>query len=81
MSNVYAAYNGSQRGFTVRDSQLKQKNFVETSFSPTGIAAGDSNDVYLSTKDNLHRYHVDGKPLKKMNFPKITYTGVTFDAK
>lgn len=76
---VYAAYNGSQRGFTVRDAQLEQENFVETDFSPTGIAAGDSNDVYLSTKDNLYRYSVDGQQLKKMNFPRITYTGVAFD--
>ena len=76
---VYASYNGSQTGFTIRDNKLEQEDFVETRFSPTGIAAGDSNDVYLSTKDNLFRYSVDGKQLKKMNFPQITYTGVTFD--
>lgn len=77
---VYASYNGSQTGFTIRDNKLEQEDFVETPFSPTGIAAGDSNDVYLSTKNNLFRYGVDGKQLKKMNFPQITYTGVTFDA-
>lgn len=75
---VYAAYNGSQTGFTIRNaSDLEQENFVETKFSPTGIAAGDANDVYLSTKNNLYRYRVDGKKLKAMDFPEITFTGIT----
>ncbi len=79
---VYAAYRGSQTGFTVRSAQtLEQSKYVAVPFSPTGIAVGSDNDVYLSAQDNLYRYAVAGQQLKAMNFPKILYTDVAFDGR
>ena len=78
---VYASYRGSQTGFTIRDTQLEQSNFIEVKFSPTGISVGADNDVYLSAKDHLYRYSVTGQQLKAMTFPQIDYTGVAFDGK
>lgn len=77
---VYASYNGSQTGFTIRDSQLRQSNYIPVSFSPTGISAGSDNDLYLSSRNHLYRYKVSGQQLKEMTFPRIDYTGVAFDA-
>lgn len=79
---VYAAYRGSQTGFTVRSAQtLQQSKYVAVPFSPTGIAVGSDNDLYLSAQDNLYRYAVAGQQLKAMNFPKILYTDVAFDGR
>ncbi len=75
---VYASYNGSQRGFTVRDLALNQLAFFPTNFSINGIAAGTNNDVYLASGNKLYRYGINGTLLKVMTFPdaNIVYTDV-----
>ncbi len=75
-NRVYASYNGSQQGFTVRDLALNQLAFVPTSFSINGIAAGTNNDLYLASGNKLYRYANNGTLLKVMTFPDtgIVYT-------
>ena len=75
-NHVYASYNGSQQGFTVRDLALNQLAFVPTSFSINGIAAGTNNDLYLASGNKLYRYATNGTLLKVMTFPdpRIVYT-------
>lgn len=73
---VYASYDGSQTGVTVRDLELVQLSFFDTPFSPTGIGAGINNDLYLSATDHLYRYKTTGKELVDIEFPFIHYTGV-----
>jgi hypothetical protein len=75
---VYASYDGSQKGFTVRDLALNQLAFFPTNFSISGIAAGTNNDVYLSSGNRLYRYGANGVLLKVMAFPDagVVYTDV-----
>ena len=77
-NRVYASYNGSQKGFTVRDLALNQLAFVPTSFSINGIAAGTNNDLYLASGNRLYRYATNGTLLNVMTFPDagIIYTDV-----
>lgn len=76
---VYASYNGSQEGFTVRDLQLKQLSFVNTGFNINSIAAGPDNVVYLTSTNHIYNYHSNGTLLKNMEFSddRINYTGVS----
>lgn len=78
-NHVYASYNGSQKGFTIRDAQLKQLSFVGTNFDFSSITAGSNNDVYLTSGNHIYRYDVNGELLKDMHFPinDINYTGVS----
>ncbi len=75
---VYASYNGSQQGFTVRDLALNQLAFVPTNFSINGIAAGTNNDLYLASGNRLYRYGTNGTLLTVMTFPDagVVYTDV-----
>lgn len=75
-NRVYASYNGSQKGVTVRDLNLNQLSLFNLGFSPSGIAAGLNNDVYLSTADHLYRYSTTGNLLRNILFPTINYTGI-----
>ncbi|MCX4026141.1 hypothetical protein H0A36_11445 [Endozoicomonas sp. SM1973] len=77
-NNVYASYNGSQRGFTIRDFQLNQLSFVGTDFNFSGIAAGPDNDVYLTSNNHIFHYNNSGKLIRDMTFPDggINYTSV-----
>jgi hypothetical protein len=77
-NRVFASYNGSQKGFTVRDLALNQLAFVPTNFSINGIAAGTNNDLYLASGNKLYRYATNGTLLKVMTFPDIgiIYTDV-----
>ncbi len=77
-NRVYASYNGSQKGFTVRDLALNQLAFIPTNFSINGIAAGTNNDVYLASGNRLYRYGTNGTLLKVMTFPDagVVYTDV-----
>jgi hypothetical protein len=75
-NRVYASYNGSQKGVTIRSLNLNQLSFFGLGFSPSGIAAGLNNDVYLSTVDHLYRYTTAGALLKNVLFPTINYTGI-----
>ena len=75
---VYASYDGSQKGFTVRDLALNQLAFFPTPFSISGIAAGTNNDVYLASGNRLYRYGTNGVVLNVMVFPDagVVYTDV-----
>jgi len=75
-NRVYASYDGSQTGVSVRDLNLVQLSFFVTPFSPTGIDAGINNDLYLSTSEHLYRYSTSGKKLVDISFPSINYTGI-----
>jgi hypothetical protein len=75
-NRVYASYNGSQKGVTVRDLNLNQLSFFGLGFSPFGIATGLNNDFYLSTAQHLYRYSMAGTLLRNIFFPSINYTGV-----
>jgi hypothetical protein len=76
---VYASYNGSQQGFTVRDLALNQSSFVAIAANIHSIAAGPNNDVYLASANKLLNYSAGGQLIKDMTFPisTINYTGVT----
>jgi hypothetical protein len=78
-NNVYASYNGSQRGFTIRDFELKQLSFVATDFDFSSITAGLNNDVYLTSANHIYQYDTNGTLLNDMTFPinSINYTGVS----
>lgn len=77
-NTVYASYNGSQQGFTVRDLQLNQLSFVAIAANIKSIAAGPNNDVYLASANHLLNYSANGALIKDMAFPDpaINYTGV-----
>ena len=44
---VYASYNGSQQGFTVRDLELNQRSYVAISADISSIAAGPNADAHF----------------------------------
>jgi hypothetical protein len=77
-SKVYASYNGSQQGFTVRDLGLNQLSFVAIASNIKSIAAGPNSDVYMASANHLLDYKVSGQLIKDMTFPitTINYTGV-----
>jgi len=77
-NRVYASYNGSQKGFTVRDLALNQLSFVPVSFNINGIAAGTNNDLYLASDNKLYHYATNGTLLTVMTFPDagVVYTDV-----
>lgn len=76
---VYASYNGSQEGITVRDMNLNQLTFVNTGFDINGIAAGVDDDVFLASANSLYHYNTNGSLITQMTFPisSINYTGIT----
>jgi hypothetical protein len=79
-ANIYASYNGSQQGFTIRNSStLVQSAAISTPFNPTAIAAGPNNTVYLASGNHLYKYSTSGSLLIDMNFPDtgVVYTGIS----
>ena len=67
---VFASYNGSQLGFTVRDRNLNQLSYASTGFNINSIAAGKSNTAYLASANHLYIYSAAGRSLiYDMNFP------------
>jgi hypothetical protein len=76
---LYAAYNGSQVGFTVRDLNLNQLAYVPTSFVSSGIAAGSNNDLFLTSSNHIYHMKSDGTLIQDMAFPisSINYTDVS----
>ncbi len=80
-NKLYTVYGGSQEGVTVRDaSTLAQFNVVAPGFLASGIASGDSNDMYLTSANGIYRYSDTGMLLNSMIFSDtgINYTGITF---
>lgn len=77
--NVFASYNGSQQGFTVRDQDLNQLSFSNINQDISGIAAGPDQNVYLSSGNHIYNYANNGTLIADMNFPisSINYTGVS----
>jgi hypothetical protein len=79
MSNqVYATYNGSQVGFTVRDLALNQKSFHNIGVDANAVAAGPNDDIYIASANHIYHYGINGTLIKDMTFPdaRINYTGV-----
>ncbi len=77
-NNVYASYNGSQVGFTVRDFALNQRSYSNNGVNASGIAAGNNDDVYLTSANHIYHYKTDGTLIRDMTFPSssIVYTSV-----
>jgi len=78
-NSVYASYNGSQQGFTIRNYDLDQLSYANIGHDINSIAAGPDNDLYLASANHLFNYKTDGSLIKDMNFPidTINYTGVS----
>ncbi|VAW48808.1 hypothetical protein MNBD_GAMMA04-1641 [hydrothermal vent metagenome] len=78
---IYTVYDGSQKGVTVRDADtFAQSNAIALGFSPSGIASGDNNDMYLTFDNVIYQYADSGALLNQMTFPDfgIEYGGITF---
>ncbi|MFK7797921.1 MAG: hypothetical protein AB8E82_10745 [Aureispira sp.] len=75
---IIASYNGEQKGFTVRNHNLEQVDYVDLEFEVNGIAVGTNSDVFLATANKLNHYQQDGTLIKCMEFPDTTikYTNV-----
>ncbi len=75
---VYASYTGSQHGVSVRDLQLNQVSFFDTSFRINGIAAGPNNDMYLVSGNHIYHYQTNGTLMCSMAFPDngVVYTDI-----
>jgi|GEM_PF-1647355 len=76
---VYASYNGSQLGFTIRDvNTLNQYIWHDTGISASGIAVDSANNVYLTAANHIRKYDLAGGLLVDMTFPisSINYTNV-----
>ena len=78
---IYAAYEGSQTGVSVRDSSsFNQINSFGTSFTIDGIVAGAGDELYIASNDSIYRYLNDGTLLQSFTWPSgINYSDVTFD--
>jgi hypothetical protein len=81
-NNVYASYNGSQKGFTVRDLNLNQLSFCNTGFDINAVAAGPNGDLYLTSANHIYHYRADGVLISTMTFPDVNvhYIGITATA-
>ncbi len=76
---VFASYNGSQSGFTVRDLNLGQLSYANINVDINGIAAGPNKNVYLASDNHIYNYATNGTLIADMNFPisSIDYTNVS----
>lgn len=76
---LFAAYNGSQQGFTVRDLNLVQLAAVSLPHNISGIAAGANDDVFLASANHLYNYRTNGTLITDFAWPSTTinYTSVT----
>lgn len=76
---VYASYDGSQLGFTIRDvNTLNQYIWHDTGVSASGIAVDSNNNVYMPSTNHIRKYDLSGNLLVNMTFPDsgIIYTDV-----
>lgn len=79
-NKVYATYNGSQQGVTIRHpNTLAQLSYFSTPFNPSSIAIGANNTLYLTSGDHLYKYSSSGQILYSIASPDpgVTYTGIT----
>ena len=77
-SLIYASYDGSQVGFTVRNTKLEQLLYTNTKIDYSGVAAGVSDDLYLTAQNHIYHYSNDGDLIKDMDFPDggVNYVGI-----
>lgn len=76
---LYASYNGSQLGFTTRNTtDLGQAAYCTTNKDTSGIAVDSGNNIYLAARNHLHKYSTACVLQVDMTFPDpaINYTGV-----
>lgn len=74
-NNVYTAYSGSQQGVTIRDANtLVQSGIIGTNFNVNGIAAGHSNNVYLTSGNQIFNYSTNGSLLNSFTWYDNTIT-------
>jgi len=77
---VYAAYQGSQQGVTIRDLGLNQTFFFNVGFNIEGIAVGQNNDLYLSAGNQIFDYSTGGALLNTLTFPdRVDYRALATD--
>ena len=76
---VYASYQGSQQGVTIRDLNLNQLSFFGTNIDASGIAVSESHDIYLTSANHIYKYSAQGQLIEDMEFPSdsIIYSSVT----
>jgi sugar lactone lactonase YvrE len=78
-NTLYASYNGSQLGFTTRNTaNLEQSAWCTTGINESGIAVDSSRNIFLSSSNHLYKYSATCRQLVNMTFPiaTINYTGV-----
>lgn len=78
---LYATYNGSQLGVTVRNlSDLTQIRYFDTGVSASGIAVDPSGNIYTTSANHIRKYDAAGNLLVDMTFPiaSINYTAIAF---
>ena len=78
---IYAAYEGSQTGVSVRDSNsFNQIGNFGTNFTIDGIVAGTRDRLYYVSNNSIYRYLNDGTLLQIFTWPSgINYSDVSFD--
>jgi hypothetical protein len=79
-SKIYVAYDGSQNGVTIRDSNtFQQLLYFDPGFVIDGITAGKNNDMYLTSGNNIYNYSADGEYLNSFTWPSIgiLYSDIT----
>lgn len=77
--SIAATYTDTQLGVTLRDGlTLDQFSYFSTGVNASGIAAGGSNDVYITAGEQILRYDLNGTLLNSITFPTINYTDVDF---
>jgi len=81
-TKIYTAYDGSQNGVTVRDSTtFNQQFFFDPGFTISGITAGNNNDMYLTSGNNIYNYSDTGVLLNSFTWPStsIDYSDTSFN--
>jgi len=82
-NSFYTVYNGSENGITVRDSTtLNQTAYFSLDFAVDDVAAGDNNDMFLTSSNSIYHYSNTGTQLNKFSFDNtnISYAGISFAA-
>jgi microcompartment protein CcmK/EutM len=82
-NSFYTAYNGSENGITVRDSTtLNQTAYFGLDFAVDNVAAGDNNDMFLTSGNSIYHYSNTGTQLNSFSWgnTSISYEGISFAA-
>jgi len=80
-NEIYASYAGSQNGVTVRDADtLAQLNYIALNFAINGLAAGDNDDMYLTSANSIFHYSDAGSLINSFSFPDqgIVYGDIAY---